>query len=210
MTVCSPVLLRRRLLLLVAVGLVLSWRAPRAMSEAVSAGLAVSPESRLWIEGDSTLHKWRMNAQEFKFEPGEVTTSLADLVTHRGLKALDIEVAVKGLTSGESGLDENARAALKADQFHTILFRLDSYQPTSVDAAHTTLHLQGHLQIAGVTKAIELDAEAVPKGAAMHITGEKQLLLSDYGIKPPTFALGMMSVSDPVTVRFDFLVQPSP
>ena len=78
---------RTFLIPLLALSLALLWRTPRAASEPPPRGIKLSPESHLWLEGDSTLHKWRMDAKEFQFQPGPVNASVAELVTHGGLKA---------------------------------------------------------------------------------------------------------------------------
>jgi hypothetical protein len=66
------------------------------------------------------------------------------------------------------------------------------------------------LQIAAVEKPIELDAVGVTDGKVLHVTGVKQLLMTDYGVKPPKFMLGVMSVSDPITVHFDLRLERTP
>ena len=56
----------------------------------------------------------------------------------------------------------------------------------------------------------KLEAAATRVGSTLHVTGVKQLLITDYGVKPPKFMLGMMSVSDPVAIHFDLTLEPNP
>lgn len=56
---------------------------------------------------------------------------------------------------------------------------------------------------------MKLEAAAATEGAKLRVTGVKQLLITDYGVKPPKFMLGIMSVSDPVAIHFDLLLDPS-
>jgi polyisoprenoid-binding protein YceI len=129
---------------------------------------------------------------------------LEALAAKGGLKGLDVHVAVRGLSSGESGLDDNLRKALSADQYHEIRFQMDSYQSAAgPESGSLVLKIKGRLQIAAAEKPIELDAVGVSDGQVLHVTGVKQLLMSDYGIKPPKFMLGAMSVRDSVTIHFD-------
>jgi polyisoprenoid-binding protein YceI len=169
----------------------------------------------LWVEGDSTLHKFRLDAKELQIEVGtpEATAGqkVDELAAAGGIKTLDVRVAVRGLTSGESGLDDNMRSALKADRNHEIRFQMDSYQSSpGADASHLSLKLKVRLLIAGVETPIELDAAAAREGAALHVTGAKQLLMTDYGVKPPTFMLGAMSCKDAVSIHFDLRLEPTP
>jgi hypothetical protein len=205
--------------------LALLWWRPAGRSEAAetvpAAGQAIKLDSasRLWLEGDSTLHKYRLDAKELDVRFGEGSPvgnpALETLVDHNGIKTLDVRIAVAKLTSGEGGLDDNMRKALDADKHPEIRFQMDSYQASRAGTAGSagvdlSLAIKGRLQIAGVEKPIELEAAATHDGTALHVTGVKQLLMTDYGIKKPTFMLGMMSVSDPIAVHFDLKLDPNP
>ena len=183
-----------------AVALAMSWL-PIARSDATASAptITLGQGSQLWVEGDSTLHKYRLDAKELRIA---VSASgggegLPDLVAHGSIKTLDVNVPVRGLTSGESGLDSNMRSAMKEDQFHDIRFQMDSYQSNA-----GSLKIRGRLQIAGVEKPVELEAAAAADGAGLRVTGTTRLLLTDYGIKAPKFMLGTMSVADAVDVHF--------
>ena len=43
----------------------------------------------------------------------------------------------------------------------------------------------------------------IRKGAAMSVQGQTQLLMTDFGIKPPTAMLGMLTTDPKVTVSFE-------
>ncbi len=197
---------------------VLWWR-PTSKGEAgeapaPAARIRLDPASRLWLEGDSTLHKYRLDSKKLDVRLGEGDasgTALEALVDHGGIKTVEVRVAVGDLTSGEGGLDDNMRHALDADHHPEIRFQMESYHASPGSAgADLSLVIKGRLQIAGIEKPIELEAAAEREGKALHVTGVKQLLMTDYGIKAPKFMLGMMSVSDPVTVHFDLKLEPNP
>jgi polyisoprenoid-binding protein YceI len=192
---------------------------PHARGEGVASNqtLDLAKGSSVWINGDSTLHKYRLDAKELQIVPridiagGPAGASLESLAAAGGLKSLDVDVGVRGLSSGEGGLDDNMRKALSADQYHEIRFQMDSYQSSPGSTAGSLdLKLKGRLQIAAVEKPIELDAVGVTDGQVLHVTGTKQLLMTDYGVKPPKFMLGVMSVSDPITVHFDLRLARTP
>jgi hypothetical protein len=182
-----------------AVALALGWLpAARSDSPPSAPTITLGPGSQLWVEGDSTLHKYRLDAKELRIAMlASGGGGLSDLVAHGSIKTLDVHVPVRGLTSGESGLDSNMRAAMKEDQFHDIRFQMDSYQSSA-----GSLKVRGRLQIAGVEKPIELEAAAATDGSALRVTGTTRLLLTDYGIKAPKFMLGTMTVADAVDVHF--------
>jgi hypothetical protein len=190
---------------LLAVAVALSW-GPAARSDPATSAPAITlgQGSQLWIEGDSTLHKYRLDAKQLRITllangGGE---GLPDLAAHGRIKTLDVRVPVGSLSSGESGLDSNMRSAMKEEQFHDIRFRMDSYQVGS-----GSLKIQGRLTIAGVEKPIELEAASAADGTGLRVTGTTRLLLSDYGIKAPKFMLGTMTVADAVDVHFDLRLE---
>ena len=59
------------------------------------------------------------------------------------------------------------------------------------------------LRIAGVEREVALDAEDQRRDAALVVTGSLPLLMTDYGIKPPTAMLGMLKTDPKVTVSFE-------
>ncbi len=202
-----------------AAALVLLNALPTAQAQVPGANSAGAPsfklakESHLWIEGDSTLHKFRIEAKELELEAEGVAADggagPADILAPGGVAALRVKVPVRALASGDSGLDDNLRSTLKADQIHEIRFQMDSYRSTpGPDAAHVTVTIKGRLQIAGAEKPIELGALVAREGSGLRVTGAVPLLMSTFGIKPPTFML-FMTVSDQVTVHYDLHLEAS-
>jgi hypothetical protein len=198
--VAMTVTTSRRWMSCLAIVVVLGW-APFARSDATAnpPTIGLGQGSQLWVEGDSTLHKYRLDAKELRISllASRGGAGLPDIVAQGGIKTLDVHVPVHSLTSGESGLDSNMRSAMKEDQFHEIRFQMDSYQSNP-----GTLKIRGRLQIAGVEKPVELDAASAADGPGLRVTGTTRLLLSDYGIKAPKFMLGTMTVADAVDVHF--------
>ena len=190
---------------------------PRRFTGAGTEALDITKGSNLWLEGDSTLHKYKLDAKELQVAPRLESggaaggAGLEASAAKGGLKSLDVRVAVKGLSSGEGGLDSNMRKALSEDKFHEIRFQMDSYTSSPGTAAGSLdMKIKGRLQIAAVEKPIEVDAIGVGDGDVLHVTGSKELLMTDYGIKPPKFMLGAMSVRDPVTIHFDLRLAATP
>jgi polyisoprenoid-binding protein YceI len=97
--------------------------------------------------------------------------------------------------------------ALKAEKFPNIEFRLSDTHllPALIKEGVNQLTSNGVLTIAGKENVIKMDAqfELLPDG--IHIFGTKPLLMSDYGVKPPTI-LGVIKVKDDVTIHFDLIL----
>jgi polyisoprenoid-binding protein YceI len=177
---------------------------------------SLMPESRLWLEGNSTLHRFESSATKLEVRmTGAVPPATPDLA---GLEALvregqvqgvEVSIPVATMQSGKNGLDKNMRSALKADANPNITFRLERYavaQSSATDSLAIDAH--GVLTVAGVEKPIDLRVAATRVGNTLRIRGEKQLLMTQFGIKPPTMMMGAVKTSDQVVIRFDLRLAP--
>lgn len=179
--------------------------------------LGVQPESKLWLEGTSTVHDYKSTASalEVKFEentslwPADASGAAAieGLIRAKGITAMDVAVGVTGLHSGKSGLDKNMYKALLAPKHPDIRFKMTSYEvKEGAKPAEIALDAKGTLSIAGVEREIVLPVTAVREGETLRMKGSTPLLMSEYGIKPPTMMMGTIKTKDRVVVSFDLIV----
>ncbi|SRR6266487_108069 len=184
-----------------------------AARESGQAVFRLLPGSRLWIEGNSTLHPWSSSATRFEvaLAPSAAPESAgtADLersIRAGGIGAVEVSIPVAALRSEKSGLDRNLQKALMAEKYPLIRFRLGRYTASATAGADSIgIHASGRLTIASVERAIELEMVARSERGHVRIRGSRELLMTDYGIKPPTLMLGAIRVANPVVVRFDLL-----
>jgi hypothetical protein len=166
----------------------------------------VGVEGRLWLEGDSTLHRYRIDAREVQavLEASE-DQSLQALVRSHGIRSLEVKVPVAKLTSGENEMDQNLRRALLIGKQPQIVFRLDSYQllPAS-NPEVLVLELHGKLAIAGTERPVVVLAEAAPAVSGLRVTGRFPVSMAEFGVKAPVLMLGMLKTADEVVVNFEF------
>lgn len=209
-----------RFLALVLAVTITSLPAMAAAPDSSSAPLAVTlgPGSTLWLEGTSTVHEYESRAGEVKIafardrgvpQPADAT-GLEALIRASGVRHVQVGVPVLSLKSKKSGLDKNLWRSLQAEAHPAIRCQLSSYTVTSGAPGGDTLAIraEGTLEVAGRTRPITLDARAWKAVAGIWITGSKPLLMSDYGIKPPTMMLGTLRVADRVTVHYRLLLTP--
>ncbi|HEY3112423.1 MAG TPA: YceI family protein [Gemmatimonadaceae bacterium] len=174
--------------------------------------LRLDPASELTVEGTSSLHAWHCKTDKINayvdVDPG-YTKDLTKLA--RPIAAVKVNIVVKTLTCGNAQMDRNMYNTLKADENQLIKYTLSGYDildgtasPTSF-AAKTT----GTLAIAGQTKTIDMkiSAERLGDGKAV-AQGEQRLLLTDFGIKPPSFMFGTLKVGNEIKVKFNLKAGP--
>lgn len=144
-------------------------------------------ESTLTIDGTSTLHDWTVTANAM-----QGTLTAADALPKEisfGVNVGDIE-SDRGTT-----MDNKMYAALKKDEHPKVSFTLQEIKGAST--------FVGTLDIAGVEKQVEIEANIDSSGEGIKIRGEKKIILQDYGMEPPTAMFGQIIVGDEVTVKFD-------
>ena len=180
---------------------VLAWPTP---GRADDGKILLLPGSHLQLFGDSTFHKFSSEATRIDFT-GQLER--ADGAAQNGLRVnaqgLTFIIPVAGLNSGDSTLDEHMAEAFKAAKFPEIRGTLKSYEArTGPDDSHI-VNTSIELTVAGQTKTLPVTATVVVTGEEVRIKGEKQLLMSDFGIDPPTMMLGVVKTADEIVVRFD-------
>jgi polyisoprenoid-binding protein YceI len=174
--------------------------------------LRLDPASELTVEGTSSMHAWHCKTDKLNayvdVDPG-YTKDLTKVA--RPIAAVKVNIVVKTLSCGNSQMDRNMYGTLKADENQLIKYTLTGYDllngsvsPTAF-AAKTT----GTLMIAGETRSIEMkiSAERQSDGKAV-ASGEQTLLLSDFGIKAPSFMFGTLKVGNEVKVKFTLKAGP--
>jgi hypothetical protein len=174
----------------------------------------IAPGGLLELEGDSTLHRYHAKTGSFSatvvVDGGRLPTNSSptgeEVVRAGAVIGLGFVVPVADLRSGEADLDANLRKALHADQHRDIRYDMFGYEVRSprTSGARMALALAGRLTIAGAAREVEVGAEAFATADGLRFTGSRDLLMSDFGIKPPRLMLGALRVADRVTVRFDF------
>ena len=180
-------------------------------TQAQSVRLAVGPDSKLWVEGGSNLHGWscKASSMDAAIDVDEAFLK-STTVTPTLLKKVTVKVPVRGLKCGHGGMDNNLYKALKADDTAEISYILATFDVVqSATADSFTVKTVGALTIAGTEKSVNMDVSAarLPDGG-VKAEGELPILMTDFGVKPPTALLGTLRTDNKVTVRFSLLVGP--
>jgi polyisoprenoid-binding protein YceI len=198
-----------RLLLRKAGIVALTLTSALSMVTAVNAAPISLKTGRLWLSGDSTLHPYFSTATLMTMTgTANASSALADIIRKDEPIKLTVTIPVNGLKSGESGLDKNMYAALKAKDSPLITFKLTGYKVLidSTSQRSESVKAEGLLSIAGVEKPISIDATATGSNGGLHVWGQKELLMTNFGVTPPTLLFGTIKVRNPVVIHFDFVL----
>ncbi len=175
-----------------------------------SARVAVSPDSKLWIEGTSNLHGWSCKATTLDAAV-EIDAAAAAQVTvapPKALKKVQVKVPVKSIKCGHGGMDDNVYKALKADDTPDISYIMATFEAAPGEAKDSfTLHTIGTLTIAGKENKVSMDVVATRLAdGTVKATGVVPIKMTDFGIKPPTAIFGRLKTGDEVKVNFELSV----
>ena len=170
--------------------------------------LVLQPQSRLWIDGTSSIRSFSCKAAEVSavVEATGPNAIPQLLLADKGVKSVRVTVPAERLDCGNGTMNEHMRKAIKLSEFGSIEFRLTDYDVArSADGVSGTIN--GTLLLGGVTKPVTLKADGKPEGGMLHITGSYDLDMTDYGLKPPTLMFGRIKVGRTVKVNYDLLLK---
>jgi polyisoprenoid-binding protein YceI len=161
--------------------------------------------ARVTIAGTSNIHNYSAWTDTVRVTAVKLAATVNtdtfwdDVVKPGGLEGFEVAIPAATLTSRDGGLDKNMYKALQVEQHRNITFRLARLERASSGG----LLGVGTLRIAGVDREVVLTLNTERRDAALVVKGQLTLLMTDYGIKPPTAMLGMLKTDPKVTVTFE-------
>jgi polyisoprenoid-binding protein YceI len=175
----------------------------QALPSAQVAPLAMDT-ARVTISGTSNIHSYTawtdtVRITRVKFARPVSGGFWDGLVQPGALQQFEVAVPVAMLTSRDPGLDKNMHRALRMEANRDITFRLAQLE-RDTDGG---LLAVGALRIAGVEREVVLRLRTERRDDAFAVKGQITLLMTDYGIEPPTAMLGMLKTDPKVKVTFE-------
>lgn len=156
--------------------------------------LVVRDSSRVWITGTSTVGEYECSASSpHGFAFGS-----------EGLWEAGVKIRVQDFDCGNDGMNDDMREALKMETFPEI-----SYEPLSWKKAGEMLFaVIGELTIAGsrdtIAHLVRIESFT---NETYRFTGKETLLMTRFGVTPPTALFGLIKARDEFFIHFDILVR---
>jgi len=164
--------------------------------------LSETASNSVKVTGTSNVHDWSMTAKQFESR-GTFNFNARGEMTD--VSALKFTLAAKRLKSGKSAMDECTYKMLNATEFPQISYKLTFATVTMVQAKRYSIETTGILTIAGKTQSFSMKVMAlVNADGSISCHGSEKLMLTDYGIEPPSFMPGPMKVGNNLVIRFEF------
>lgn len=174
--------------------------------------------SRLWLEGDSTLHAFESEATVLELEskidmPLDGSKSnapiLADEKKKPRIAALFLKIPIEDMKSGVLGLASRLHKTLKYEEHPNITFSMSDYdvQKSAEQEDLYNVTVRGTVQLAGEEKKVTLNMTAKHSNEYVKVVGEKTLLMSDFGIEPPSLMFGAIKTDNEIIAHWDLKVK---
>ena len=163
--------------------------------------LSFQPQSRVWVEGTSTVRGYRCESTGVTGTAQAASAQLADLAS---VPRAEVTIPVASLDCRNGTMNGHMRRALRAEQNPDIRLRASAVQVAPSGAAR----ISGELTIAGQTRPVTLDGTVASEEGKVRVRGSKRLVMTDFGVQPPTLMMGTMKVAAPVTIGFDVVLKP--
>jgi polyisoprenoid-binding protein YceI len=173
--------------------------------------LQLEPGTELSISGTSTVHAFTCKTNRID----------ATLIVDRGytkdltkiarpIVSVRVEIPAKSLDCGNGKMNDNMYGTLKAKDNPTITYVMSGYDLENTTATGFAAKTQGTLTIAGKEKVISMTVKADRvEDTKATAKGEQSILLTDFGIKPPSFMLGALKVGNEIKIKFNLKAGPA-
>jgi polyisoprenoid-binding protein YceI len=197
---------------LLTVSALMAVTATAGAQSASAIRLRLDPGSEVTIEGTSSMHAFHCKTNKIMayvdVDPG-YTKDLTKVA--RPIVSVKVNIVVRTLSCGNGQMDKNMYSTLDADKNPIIRYTMSGYDilDGSAKPAAFVAKTTGTLTISGQEKVInmKINAERLSDGKAT-AQGEEDVLMTDFGIKPPSFMFGTLKVGNEIKVRFNLKAGP--
>jgi polyisoprenoid-binding protein YceI len=172
--------------------------------------LRLEPGSEVTVEGTSTMHAYHCKTDKIMayvdVDPG-YTKDLTKIA--KPIVSVKVNIVVNTLKCGNGTMDKNLYSTLNAEKNPLITYTLSGYDILNGLSSSFAANTKGSLKISGTEKLIDMkvNASRLSEGKVT-AEGEQTLLMTDFGIKPPSFMLGTLKVGNEVKVKFNLKAGP--
>ena len=170
--------------------------------------LTVRDDSKLWLEGSSNVRDWRCDATTLDASvelDDRARVSEPAAVAH--LRHVQVRVPARALTCGRGQMDRIMYKALHVDDEPDCQQIVGRFDVVGRNTGEHELVMQGTLRVAGRERAVRLpiDVERAHDGT-LHARGALPILMTDYGITPPSAFFGVLRTENRIVVKFDLVI----
>lgn len=169
------------------------------MASAQQIEMTIAPDHEMLIKGSSNVHDWQSNVTTVNFSALVLTGEDG----HMTITKADVMIPVESIVS-EKGkvMDKKTMKAFESELYPNIKFTL--LKPVEiVTSAAKKAEAVGVLNIHNTKKEITFDLNIKRlEDQSLQCSASIPLLMTDFGIDPPTALLGTMKTRNEITIEF--------
>jgi hypothetical protein len=147
------------------------------------------------VAGTSNVHDWVMKSTEGN---GTVNLTITDSKI-ADINNLTITLLAESLKSSKTSMDDVAYETLDTKTYKNIKYVLKSASKIN----ETTWNLIGTYTIAGTSKDYRTQVSITANNGTFILKGSNQITFADFGMSPPTAALGVVRAGKDLTLIFN-------
>ncbi len=194
---------RRKYLLMISAAFILHGVFAQ---DGTSVSYTLEPQSRLWIDGSSTINTFTFVTSQVK---GYAYLQRDHKDADQNRPKVYVLIPVRSLDGGNRRMNEDMFEAMKADSFPEIRYELiagELIDKPDSSGEWFQLKTKGYLSIAGEKNTIEMIVRVKQiQDGRFQVVGRKTLSMLDYGITPPTALWGLIRAHNRLVIRFDLV-----
>jgi hypothetical protein len=187
--------------LLALVGLLAPYGVPHDYHFEIEKG------SKLYIEGTTNINSFECLCTD-EFDPLVAKISLSDDERSMWFTATSLKLRTSSLDCDNSKINRDLCEALKSEDYPHI--RIDIHDAKVVEGSFATqntdvkLVCSTSITITNVTRKVQLNVRCRKLGSGrFRFFATKELMMTDFGIDPPTALFGLIKVKDAIRINFD-------
>ena len=155
-------------------------------------------KSTFEVAGTSSVHDWVMKSTEGN---GTVNLTVTDSKLS-DINSLTITLLAESIKSSKTSMDDVAYETLDTKTNKNIKYVLKSANKVN----ESTWNLIGTYTIAGISKDYKTVVNITGNNGNFILKGSNQITFADFGMSPPTAALGVVRAGKELTVIFNICI----
>lgn len=180
----------------------------------LTAGATIGQDMQLNIQDSPNMHLYgEANIKSWDAAITEVNGTLtlqdienitAETLSPEAFQNLTLTIPVEEIEAESGGLTSNIHKYLKGDDYPNITFDLNNVTDiTEQEDGSFLISGSGVISAAGAENTVEMQVTANLVNDGIQFTGEQELLMTDFGIDPPTAVFGTIRSRDEIRIEFD-------
>ncbi len=161
-------------------------------------------EHEMKIEGSANVRSWDagVNSVDATFILSQFDRSDLSSLTPENFKTMELSIPVEDIESDSGRLTRNLQGYLKRDEHPVITFKLNEIDSVTVNGDSAEITANGVINAAGVDHETTMNVTATIDDDKITFSGTQDLLMTDFGIDPPTAVMGTIRARDEISIIY--------